>query len=183
MFPRNILKFSLAALALICFAIGCKTTPPPGENSSVQYSGPHYAFLFGQKFRTKTGLFIFFFTSEPDYLYLGKNGFGPKELPADVSKKYIGQTYPPQEPPNIGDIVIFDVAPAGSVLTIHAETHEVTPLSGIRGSGGYPMGFICQLNCGDKSNYVFTEFIQSHKKVSGKAPNEYLNPELVEKIK
>lgn len=181
MFPRDFSKMIVAG-ALICFCIGCKSTAPRGEEAGIQHSGAHYAYLFGQRYRTKSDLYIFMFTHEPDYLYIGGNGFGPKELPHDVTKKNIGQTYERVTMDSLGDLEIFNVAPADSILTVYSETHDVTWLSGVRGSGGYPMGFICQLNHEGQTNYVYSEFIQSHKKVSGKMPNEFLNPALVEKI-
>lgn len=188
MFPRHFLKMALAGVVLVCFgATGCKTNSGQSDVSEVQESsGQHYTFLFGHRYRTQTDLYVFFFAQNPDYKYVGTraNGLdcGPKELPVEVTQKNIGQTYERWAMDGLGDLVILGVAPAGSILTIRAETHDVTFLSRVRGSGGYPMGFICDLNYDGQTNSVLTEFIQSHKKVSGKVPNEFLNPALVKEI-
>lgn len=184
MFPRGFLKIASAILALVCVCAGCKSSAPDKNHSAIQHSDEHYAYLFGQKYRAKTDLYLFLFTHQPDYLYIGGHGFGPRELPAEVTKTNVGQSFGLMtEPGDLGDLKILNVVPAGSILTIHAETHEVTPLSGIRGSGGYPMGFICLLNYDGKTNYIFSEFIQSHRKVAGKVPNEYINEAVAEKIR
>ena len=187
MLPLQFSKILSAGLALACFCAGCRSgAPGAGAAAPVIHSDAHYAFLFGQRYRTKVDLYLFLFTQQPDYLYVGRNDgatcFGPKELPAGVSPEQIGRVYERWATDGLGDLVIYGVAPAGSILTIHAETHDVTPLSGIRGSGGYPMGFICELNYDGKTNYVFSEFVQSHKTVVGKVPNEDINQAVAGKI-
>src|SRR5215510_4286533 len=99
----------------------------PAEPPSVSHA--HYAHLFGKRYRTKVDLYLFSLTSEPDYKYLGRSTgskFLSASLPADVSRRNVGRTY--------GTIKILDVVPGGSELTIRAETHEVTPFSGVQGS-------------------------------------------------
>jgi hypothetical protein len=168
-----------AALALLLVA-GCAHERGADEHS--RPSEAHYAHLFGQRYRTQADLYLFTF-GDPDYQYLSDARFGPKELPAPVSRENIGQVYKHWAEDGLGDVKILDVIPAGSGLTIAAETHEVTPLSGVRGSGGYPMGFICALEYnGKKVAGVLTEFIQSHKEVAGKVPNQEINPAAATKI-
>jgi hypothetical protein len=168
---------------------GCQSTAPHVANApvAIQPSDAHYAFLFGHQYRTKVDLYLFGFTQqgEPVY-YLGTRAdnldLGPKQLPARISRENIGKVYEAQPENGPGDVIIMDVVPAGAVLTIRAETHEVTPLSGVRGSGGYPMGFICDVNYDHKTNAVLAEFVQSHKQVSGKAPNQDISDAVAEKI-
>lgn len=184
---RIVFQMALPVLALACLCAGCQSETPHAETSPATiHSDAHYALLFGQKYRTRIPLYLFNFTGEPEYEFIGTRAgnlsFGPQTLPAEITTKNIGLSYPVYSMVNMGNIVIRDVVPAGAVLTIRTETHDVTQLSGVRGSGGYEMGFICTLNYDDKTNYVFTEFIQSHKNVSGKVPNEYLDDAVVEKI-
>ncbi|MBU6410905.1 MAG: hypothetical protein KGR98_11015 [Verrucomicrobia bacterium] len=167
----------------------CRHEIAPVPAGIIVASGPHYQYLFGRRYRTKIPLYIFTFASETEYRYVGTRAdgfsFGPRELPPRITRDNIGKMFPLHEGPpsdSEGDLIIADVAPAGSVLTIRAETHHVTFMSGVRGSGGYPMGFICKLNYDDKTNYVFSEFIQARRKVSGKVPNEYLDKTVVERI-
>lgn len=177
------------ALTLACLvAAGCyPASTRTGETSPARVPGQHYAYLFGQRYRTRTDLYLFAVVDELDYKYLGRIDagakFGPPELPATVDRANIGREYRRSSENGLGDIVILDVAPAGSVLTIVAETHGVTALSGIRGSSGYPMGFICTLDF-DGKHYegVFSEFIQSHREVTTKIPNEEMNPVVADKI-
>ena len=186
MLPREFLKIASGGLVLLCLCAGCQSAAPKTGNTAA-HSDAHYAYLFGQRYQTKVDLYVFFFAHDPDYKFVGTRAgnfaFGPKDLPSSVTPQNIGQTFENWGAGDLGDIVILGIAPAGSVLTIHAETHDVTPLSGIRGSGGYPMGFICQLACNGQTNYVFSEFIQSHKTVTGKVPNEDISPIVAEKIK
>lgn len=177
----------LSGFALACLCAGCQSSAPRADTAAtVVHSDAHYAFLFGQKYRTRIPLYLFDFTGEPEYEFVGTRAgnltFGPQTLPPEITTNNVGLNYPVWSMVNMGNLVIKDVVPAGSLLTIRAETHDVTQLSGVRGSGGYPMGFICELNYGEKTNSVFTEFIQSHKNVSGKTPNEYLDEAVVEKI-
>lgn len=167
---------------LVCFnATGCKHDRS-GVNSSPQEthsSGPHYAHLFGQRYHTKVDLYLFIFASDPDYKYLGANDsrskFPPGALPPAINKHNIGRTY--------GDIKILDIVPAGSELTIEAETHEVTAFSGIRDTSGFPMGFICRLAYNGKQlNGILSEFIQSHKEVSSEIPNQDIDEAIAVKI-
>jgi len=142
----------------------------PAEPASV--SQPHYARLFGKRYRTKVDLYLFALTSDPDYKYLGRGDGGSKflsaRLPATVSRGNAGRTY--------GLIKILDVVPRGSELTIRAETHEVTPFSGIQGTAGIPMGFICALTYnGKQMDDVLSEFIQSHKEATGAVPNQEID--------
>jgi len=189
MFHRFRSTWIAAVLALLgWWSAGCKTNvPDPAAGPGIApHSDAHYAFLFGQRYRTKVDLYIFFFSHEPDYKYIGtradNRNFGPKELPAEIASKNIGQTYEHVANDGLGDVVILDVAPAGAVLTINTETHDVTPLSGVRDSGGYPMGFICDLSYSGKTNSVFSEFVQSHKIVTGKVPNQDISTNIAEKI-
>lgn len=185
-FRSKSLKMFLFGVALAGFCAGCQSGAPQSGAPAAIQSDAHYAYLFGQQYRTKIDLYVFFFTHEPDYKYVGTRAgdfaFGPKDLPAEVTTKNIGQTFANWGVGDLGDIVILDIAPAGSILTIHAETHDVTPLSGVRGSGGYPMGFICQLESGGQTNYVFSEFVQSHKAVTGKVPNQDISTAVADKI-
>jgi len=164
---------------------GCRSGVPPAP-AMVEPSEAHYGFLFGQRYRTKTDLYIFAFTQQPESIfYVGTraNGiaFGPPLLPRDVSAENIGKVYRAEDGPN--DVIIADVVPAGSILTINAETHDVTWLSGVRGSGGYEMGFLCDIIHNGKTNNVLSEFIQSHKQgVSGKVPNQDISVVIAEKI-
>jgi len=183
----KVFEMILSGLAVVSLCAGCQSGPPHTDTSAAAaHSDAHYAFLFGQKYRTRIPLYLFGFTGEPEYQFVGTRAgnlaFGPPTLPGDIAAKNVGQNYPVYGIVNMGNIVIQDVVAAGAVLTIRTETHDVTQLSGVRGSGGYEMGFICELNYGEKTNYVFTEFIQSHKNVSGKVPNEYLDEAVVEKI-
>ena len=169
---RILFKCCLLLLALSqAGVVGCKSDA--GEVShrhpETHSSGPHYAHLFGRQYRTKVALYLFIFTADPDYKYLGagagRSKFPFGSLPPAVSKHNIGRIY--------GAIRILDVAPAGSELTIEAETHEVTAFSGIRGASGVPMGFICRLAYnGKQMNGVLSEFIQSHKEVLTEIPNQ-----------
>lgn len=165
---------------------GCRSGVP-STPVIVERSEAHYGFLFGLHYRTKTDLYIFAFTQQPEPIfYLGTraNGlaFGPPLLPREVSAENIGKVYRAEDGPN--DIIIADVVPAGSVLTINAETHDVTWLSGVRGSGGYEMGFLCDIVHNGKTNNVLSEFIQSHKQgISGKVPNQDISDVIAEKIR
>jgi hypothetical protein len=185
--PIKFVKNISASAALICLCAGCQSGAPGiGNSASSVHSDAHYAFLFGQRYRTKVDLYVFFFSHDPDNKYVGTRSgdftFGPKDLPAEITSKNVGLTFANWGPGDLGDIVILDIAPASSVLTIHAETHDVTLLSGIRGSGGYPMGFICQFDYNGKTNFIYSEFIQSHKTVTGKFPNEDISDAVAEKI-
>src|SRR5262249_19692372 len=73
--------------------------------------------------------------------------------------------------------------PAGSELTIEAETHEVTAFSGIRGTSGFPMGFICRLAYNGKQlSGILSEFIQSHKEVLTETPNQVIDETIAERL-
>jgi len=184
-FPLRLLPFIVAGVLPAAVA-GCRSTAPAGETSATVSSDAHYAFLFGQRYRTSRDLYLFAFTQEPAYRYLGTraDGFalGPKELPAAVTTENIGKIYQRSATDGMGDVIIADVVPVGAALTVRAETHEVTFLSGVRGSGGYPMGFIADAVFAGKTNSVLTEFIQSHATVTGKAPNQDISSQVAEKI-
>jgi|SRR5262249_42317539 len=170
------------ALLLACSsASGCRhemsavSKDPPGT----QATGQHYAHMFGQRYRTKVDLYLFIFKPDQDYKYLGINNayrrFPRGTLPAAISKRHIGRTY--------GNVKILDVVPAGSELTIEAETHEVTALSGIRGASGFPMGFICGLTYnGRQLKGILSEFIQSHKEVPTQTPNQEIDETIAVRI-
>jgi len=186
MLSSRISKFVLANLAWICgcacVCFGCRSNPP------LERSEAHYAFLFGQKYRTKTDLYLFGFAQSPEpvyYIGTRANGlpYGPGELPPEITPDYRGRVFQALPGDGASDIVILDIAPAGSILTVRAETHDVTALSTVRGSGGYPMGFICELVYGGKTNSVLSEFVQSHKPVAGKVPNQDISPAVAEKIR
>jgi hypothetical protein len=180
------LKLVLACLAAAGSCAGCRSgSPQNGSIAPIELSRAHYAFLFGQSYRTKTDLYVFSFTRETEPLYyLGTraNGLalGPKALPDRITTENIGKIFEAPDGPN--DIIIAGVAPAGSLLTVRAETHEVTMLSGVRGSGGYPMGFIGDLVYDGRTNSVLTEFVQSHKTVAEKVPNQDISDTVAEKI-
>jgi len=181
LFSRALIFFLLGLAAI---GAGCRSETFPALGG-VEHSEAHYAFLFGQPYRTKADLYIFAFTRETEPIfYLGAwiDGvpFGPKYLPRDVSADNVGKVYRVQDSPD--DVIIADVVPAGAILTIRAETHEVTWLSGVRGSGGYPMGFICDIVHNGKTNSVLSEFIQSHKQVAGKVPNQDISDAVAEKL-
>jgi hypothetical protein len=140
----------------------------------------HYAQLFGKRYRTKVDLYLFVLTPDPDYRYLGRSVGGSRflsaNLPAAVNRRNRGRTY--------GMIRILDVVPRGSELTIRAETHEVTPFSGIQGSAGIPMGFICGLHYrGKQMDDILAEFIQSHKEVTTAVPNQEIDVNIAAPIR
>jgi hypothetical protein len=178
---------SLALWFACCQLTACRTAPH-GTSTTLppRPPGQHYAHIFGQRYRTTTDLYLFMFTADPDLIYLGINRppqFGPKELPASVSAANVGQIYKHWAEDGLGDVKILDAIPAGSELTIDAETHEVTALSSVRGASGYPMGFICTLKRGDQELHgVLTEFIQSHTEVSAKVPNQRLDESIATRI-
>jgi hypothetical protein len=164
-------------LAGFCLA-GCKQiSREPSRTPPV--SGEHYAHLFGQRYRTKMDLCLFIFNRDMEYKYIGINDghtlFRPATLPVGVGVNDIGKTY--------GNITILDIVPAGSEFTIGAETHETTPLSGIRRMGGYPMGFICRLTCnGRQVNDALSEFIQSAEEAPPGIPNQAIDERIAERI-
>ena len=186
MFLLKFSKITSAGLALIYIFAGCESGASRGGGSAI-HSDAHYAFLFGQRYRTRVGLYVFSFTRDPDSQFVGtradNSNFGPAGLPAVVDAKNVGKLYERRPQDALGDLIILDVAPAGSILTVRAETHDVTPLSGVREAGGYPMGFICELDFGGKTNTIFSEFIQSHKKVSGQVPNQDISRAVAAKIR
>lgn len=128
----------------------------------------HYAHLFGKRYRTKVDLYLFA-RNNADSRFLSGN------LPAKVSRRNRGRTY--------GMIKILDVVPRGSELTIHAETHDVTPFSGIQGSPGIAMGFICGLSYdGKQMDDILSEFIQLHTAVAGAVPNQEIDTSIAAPI-
>ena len=164
-------------LLLLCLGLSACQHHPAGMNleSVSRESGEHYAGMFGQRYRTKTDLYLFIIHEDFDYKYLAKRDSRLPELPADVSKAHIGYTY--------GDFLILDVVPAGSVLTLAAETHELTGLSGLRAKGGIPMGFICKLAYnGREQDGVFSEFIQLARPAPPGTLNQEINPEFAERL-
>jgi len=144
-------------------------SPAPRE------SGQHYAGMLGQRYRTKTDLYLFIFGEDFDFKYLGKKDSRLTSLPADVSKTHIGYVY--------GNIMILDVVPVGSLFTLEAETHEITELSGLRDKGGIPMGFLCKLDYnGREEKSMFSEFIQLAKPAPRGTLNQEIDPHIAEKL-
>jgi len=185
LYPRA-LKFVLANLAWIICCVGCQSDAPSAA-SAIERSDAHYGFLFGQKYRTKTDLYVFGFTQSPEPIYyVGTRAdgltLGPRNLPSQVTTANVGKVFQALPEDGANDIIIMGVAPAGSILTIRAETHEVTTLSTVRGSGGYAMGFIGELVHDGKTNSVLSEFVQSHKQVTGKVPNQDISTVVADKI-
>jgi len=177
-----------AAFSLICATLaGCQHAAPVNEAGPAAKSEAHYVHLFGQRYRTKADLYLFTFTADPDMTYLGRNdGRSPQLaawLPATVNHVHVGQMISRVAGDGRGDLKIVAVFPSGSELTLIAETHEVTPWSGIRGTSGYPMGFICNITGGGRrADAVLAEFIQAHKEVTGKTPNQDIDETIAEKI-
>ncbi len=153
----------------------CKREMVPQQTEA---SGQHYRHLFGQRYRTQVALYLFADAEDPEYRYLGiRDGRtpGPTSLPATVSGGNVGRTF--------GGMRILDTVPAGSELTINAETHEVTDESGIREKGGYPMGFICSLAYrGRRENGILAEFIQSGRAAPAGTPNQEIDPRIAARI-
>jgi len=185
--PLDVLTAALLLLAGFGFA-GCQHVRPADTEGRPAVSGAHYAHLFGQRYRTKVDLYLFSFVGDPtDVKYVGRNDgrneFLAAVLPSAVSKDNIGKTGQHLSPNGVDEIKIIDVVPAGTDLTIAAETHEVTPFSNIRFSTGYPMGFICKLNYdGKQLEGVLSEFIQSHKEVTTQVANQEIDGAIAEKI-
>jgi len=170
---------------LACTLAGCshRDRETAGYSATAELSAisqAHYAYLFGKRYHTKVDLYLFVMTADPDYKYLGRNDGGSRflsaSLPTTVSRHNVGRT--------CGVVKILDVVPRGSELTIDAETHEVTPFSGIQGAGGIPMGFICRLHYdGKQLDDVLSEFIQSHKQVAGAVPNQEIDRAIAAPLK
>lgn len=177
---------SVALLLIGCALTGCArpageaaTRPMAAGASPSSSPEAHYAHLFGKRYRTRVDLYLFVFTPDSDDKYLGRNsggsGFLSRTLPAAVSRGNIGRTY--------GTLRIVDIVPAGSELTLRAETHEVTPFSGIQGASGIAMGFICSLAYdGKQMDDVLSEFIQSHQEVSGAVPNQEIDAAIATRV-
>lgn len=165
-------------LLLLCLGMAACHYPPTLSSSTPPASpesGQHYARMFGQRYRTKTDLYLFVIREDFDYKYLGRKDSRLPALPADVSKARIGYAY--------GDFLILDVVPAGSVLTLAAETHELTGLSGLRAKGGIPMGFICKLAYdGREQDGVFSEFIQKARQAPPGTLNQEIDPAIAERL-
>jgi hypothetical protein len=151
-----------------------KAQPAPAE------SGAHYASKFGESYRTKVDLYLFFLNGDFDSLFLGcddgSRGTQLEFLPAKVGAENVGKSF--------GAAMILDVVPAGSEFTLMAETHDVTLRSGIRDQGGYPMGFIATLNFPKdrRMDGVRCEFIQSAKKAPPRTLNQTIAPTFAELI-
>ncbi len=140
--------------------------------------GQHYFPLFGQRYRTTADLLLFAFTDDAERVYVGVNEGSrphPASLPAGSSRAHVGRTF--------GEVAVLDVVPRGATLTIVGETHEVTAASGIRDKGGYPMGFIVQLEFGGRTlEGVYTEFIQTGEDAPFRTPNQRLDEGLTARI-
>jgi hypothetical protein len=116
--------------------------------------GAHYAHLFGERYRTAVDLRLF-------------------HLAGDAERRFLGR---PGTLSGLEEVTVLDLVPAGSELVIVAETHEVTPQSGIRDQGGYPMGFICALTYGGKREEgVLAEFIQAGQPAAPGVPNQRID--------
>jgi hypothetical protein len=167
-------------LLLACCAAGCHSPAPPRTDSEVHFEGgAHYAHLFGQHYRTLVDLYLFDMVHDPEYQYLGRNdgrpGFLSEALPPDVSQAAVGGNY--------SAVHILDVVPAGSELTIIAETHELTLNSRIREQGGYPLGFIARLNYkGKELPGVFCEFIQDATNAPLHVANQHIDEHIAKRI-
>ena len=117
-------------------------------------SGAHYAHLFGQRYLTAVDLQLF-------------------RLAGDEERRFLGR---PGTLQGLEDVTVLDLVPAGAELVIVAETHEVTPQSGIRERGGYPMGFLCTLTYGGKREEgVLAEFIQAGEQAPPGVPNQRID--------
>jgi len=170
------LRQCLALLLLSLGSTACQhQTTGASEGPAPKESGEHYAKTLGQRYRTKTDLYLFIFGEDFDFKYLGKKDDRLASLPADVSKAHVGYVY--------GNIMIVGFVPAGSVFTIEAETHEITNLSGLRDKGGIPMGFICKLAYdGREEDSTFSEFIQRARSAPAGALNQEIDPAVAEKL-
>jgi hypothetical protein len=160
----------LALLSVLGLTAACRhhveVVPPPA-------AGPHYAHLYGQRYRTRVDLYLFT-RGDDDYKYLGRHDRLPA-LPPGVGRESVGRTQ--------GGLTILDVVPAGSELVVVAETHEVTPESGIREKSGYPMGLICRLVYGGREiEGVLAEFIQAGETAPPQTPNQRIDDTMAARI-
>lgn len=173
----SILKYTWVRLLVCLASSGAALTALTAEARGAEDAGAHYAFLFGRHYRTKVDLYLFALAADPEIKYVGVNDGrdqpGTRFLPSGVKREAIGRAR--------GSIALLDVVPAGSELIVRAETHEVTSLSGIHEAGGYPMGFIAELNYGGGKHEAAarTEFIQSHVSMAEAKPNQRLDEALV----
>jgi hypothetical protein len=161
----------LRVLSALFLAAGCRhgveVVPPPPA------AGAHYADLYGQRYRTRVDLYLFT-RGDDDYKYLGRHDRLPA-LPPDVLREHVGRTE--------HGLTILDVVPAGSELVVVAETHEVTPESGIREKAGYPMGLICRLVYGGRERAgVLSEFIQAGEAAPPQTPNQRIDEAIATRI-
>jgi len=113
-----------------------------------------------------------FGSEETERRYVGLNDgrlrSQPAVLPAAVTRDNVGRVF--------GEFTVLDVVPAGALLTILSETHEVTAASGIREKDGYPMGFICRLRYGGTDvEPVLAEFIQAGERAPYQTPNQRID--------
>src|SRR4051812_43533806 len=111
--------FRCSIFWLISFSVVSCRHPAVDARRDMALSGPHYAFLFGQKYRTKVDLYRFAFTRETEPLYYlgtraGGLAFGPRELPERTNWENVGRVVEarPEDGPN--DIFIAGIVPAGS---------------------------------------------------------------------
>ena len=167
--PRAVLSW------LACLALSACGPRPAGRPEPSH----HYAHLFGQRYRTNVDLYLFTFADDEERRYVGLNDgrlrTEPSALPGAVTRGHVGLTY--------GPFKILDVVPAGSVLTLVAETHEVTATSGIREKEGYPMGFICRLAyAGRELDAVYAEFIQAADRVPFRTPNQRVDEKIATRM-
>ena len=173
----------LPVLALLsvgaCRPESSALAPRPAPRPAASEPSHHYAHLFGQRYRTTVDLYLFTFADEDERRYVGLNDgtlrSEPSSLPRVVSRDHIGRAS--------GPFKILDVVPAGSELTLVAETHEVTFASGIREKEGYPMGFIARLSYGGRTlEAVYTEFIQAGARAPFRTPNQRLDERIAERV-
>lgn len=174
--PRFTCLWTRTALAIFAISVAAAAPCTVASTASVE-SGPHYAHMFGQQYRTKTDLYIFIFNTDTDHVYIGsRDRRGLATLPPKVDDANVGRTF--------GRAQILAVLPAGSVLTLLAETHETLGSSGLRDHGGIAMGFIARATHADAQfEGVLTEFIQTAESAPGRALNQRLDPSVVEPIK
>jgi hypothetical protein len=173
-FPLRRPFLATALLLLAAWSVGAETPPPAGPSTE---SGPHYAAMFGQRYRTKIDLYVFVFDGDVDHMYLGARGRkGLDQLPEKVTAENVGKTFE--------HVNILAAVPAGAELTLIAETHETSGTSGVRDHGGIAMGFIARLSYpGNQFDGVLTEYVQTAEQGAPRALNQRIDPAVARLIK
>lgn len=165
--PRRLLL--LTATACVALSLLGARTEPAAEAPLVE-SGPHYAAMFGHRYRTRIPLYVFVFDGDVDHIYLGAHGRkGLAMLPETVDAANVGKTF--------GHADILAAVPVGADFTLMAETHETGAASGVRDHGGIAMGFIARLTYpGNQFDGVLTEYLQTAEKGAPRALNQRIDP-------